>query len=225
MAIPISNKVLAQIVEKTNSSTGMYTQEVYKDTLRYLINVFSNVYYIDRNNNSVKIKCFHGNQERAIAKSTVGDNITLPVITIVETTTANNDQRRRYSPILAHETYWDKKKQRAIRLLSMPPRPVDISYEVNIWTKYKQDMDQIREYIFALFNPDLEIETKHGYTNKAFILSESNTEQAEATDTQDRVLKKSITLTAETYIPNPKFLYTSTGKIEIFNYEIDLDET
>lgn len=215
-----SNKVLNEILEKTNASTGMFTDRVFKDTLRHLISVFDNVYYVDRNNNSIRVKCFHANQERAVAKATVGDNITLPVITISELNTANNEERRKYSPILVHEAYWHKRQQRAIRTLSMAPRPIDISYDINIWAKYKQDLDQIREYIFLLFNPDLEIKTKQSNNTKAYILSESDVEQAEADDTQDRILKKSISIKVETYVPNPKFLYTSTGKIEKFNYEI-----
>lgn len=215
-----NNKVLNEILEKTNATTGMFSQKIYKETLRDLISIFSNVSYIDRNNNSIKVKCFHANQERAVAKTTVGDNITLPVITISEVSTESNDKRRKYSPLLVHEAYWHKRQNRAIRTLSMSPRPIDISYNINIWSKYKQDLDQIREYIFLLFNPDLEIKTKQSNITKAFVISETDVEQDEADDTQDRILKKSINIKVETYIESPKFLYTSTGKIEKFNYQI-----
>jgi hypothetical protein len=222
---PVNNKVLQEIIEKTNSSTGMFVQRVYKGILRNLINIFGNTHYIDRDNNSIKVKCFHANQERAVAKSTIGDNITLPVITVSENNTSNNDDRRRYNPILIHDKYWNKRKNRAIRTLSMSPRPVDIKYTVNIWSKYKEDLDQIREYIFTLFNPDLEVKTKNSEIIKAFIENESDIQQNEANDQQDRILKKSITITVETYIENPKFLYTSTGKIERVNFEIKLENT
>jgi hypothetical protein len=224
MTIPINTKVLNEILEKTNISTGMYTQKVYKETLRSLIGLFGNIYYVDRNNQPIKIRCFHGNQERAIAKSTTGDNITLPVITIVEKSSENDEKRNKYKPILIHETYWDKDKQRAVRILSMSPRAINISYDINIWTKYKEDMDQIRESIFILFNPDYEIKTKYSDITKAFIRSETDIKNPEADDGDDRILQKSITIKVETYIPNPKFLYTSTGRIETFNYEIDVTE-
>jgi hypothetical protein len=219
----VNNKVLQEIQEKTNASTGMFIQKVYKDTLRNLLNIFSNIYYIDRDNNSIKVKCFHANQERAIAKSTIGDNITLPVITISETSTASDDDRRRYTPILIHDKYWHKRKNRAIRVLSMAPKPLDISYNINIWSKYREDLDQIREHVFILFNPDLEIKTKSSNITKAFFESESDSQQVEADDQQDRILKKTITIKVQTYLENPKFLYTSTGKIEQINYEITLD--
>lgn len=221
---PVSNKVLQEILEKSLASTGMYVQKVYKDTLRNLINIFGNVYYLDRNNNSVKVKCFHANQERAVARATFGDNVTLPVITISEDSTSNNDDRRRYTPLLIHSKYWHKRKNKALRFLSMAPRPIDIKYTINIWSKYKEDLDQIREFIFSLFNPDLEIRTKNSVITKAFLNNESETEQAQADDQQDRILKKSISITVETYVENPKFLYTSTGKIEKLNFELEITD-
>lgn len=225
MSNPVSTAVLREILEKTSVSTGMFVQKIYKDTLRNLINIFGNCHYIDKNNNTVKVKCFHANQERSVAKSTIGDNITLPVITISENNTSNSDDRRRYTPILIHDKYWHKRKNRAMRILSMAPRPVDIKYTINIWSKYKEDLDQLREYIFTLFNPDLEIKTKQSNITKAFIENETDVQQAEADDQQDRILKKSISIKVETYIENPKFLYTSTGKIERINYELAIMDT
>jgi hypothetical protein len=225
MSSLVNNKVLQEILEKTNSSAGMYVQKVFKDTLRNLINIFGNIYYVDKNNNSVKVKCFHANQERAVAKTFVGDNITLPLITISENSSSNNDDRRRYTPILMHDKYWHKRKNRAIRLLSMAPRPVDIKYTINIWSKYKEDLDQIREHILILFNPDLEIKTRQSNITKAFFENESDIQQSEASDQTDRILKKSITISVETYVENPKFLYTSTGKIETINYEVSIADT
>lgn len=218
--IPINNKVLQEIVEKTKTNNGMFSQKVFKDTLRFLISTFGKIHYIDRNNNSIEVKCFHANQERAIAKTVLGDNITLPVITISEKNTENSKDRARYGSMLVHEKYWHKVQQRAVRTLSLVPTPVNINYSINIWTKYKEDMDQIREYILTIFNPDLEIETEHGGKIKSFIINESDVEQAEAPDRDDRILKKNFAISVETYIPSPKFLYTSTGKIEKFVYQI-----
>lgn len=215
-------KVLNEILEKTSTSSGMFVRKVYKNLLKQIISIFSNVRYVNKNNRSVKIKCFHANQERAVAKATVGDNITLPIITISETSTANDTDRQRYGPMLVHEKYWDKDKQRAIRLISLAPKPVNISYSINIWAKYKQDLDQIREYIFLMFNPDMEIQSEYNNANKAFIESESEVNQIEAPDKQDRILQKTIRIKVYTYIPSPRFLYTSTGKIEEFNNEIEL---
>jgi len=225
MENPVSNKVLKEITEKTQAAFKSYSERTYKNTLRNLIGIFNNLYYIDKNNNSVNLKCFHANQERAIARVTTGDNITLPVLTISETESSNDDARRRYSPILVHDKFWDEDKRRSIRLLSLSPKPINISYQINIWAKYKEDLDQIRENIFILFNPDLELPLKNNNINKAFLVSESDGSEIDVPDQKDRVLRKSIIINVESYIPSPKFLYTSTGKIEQFLYDIEIDES
>ena len=221
------DKVIKNILEKTNSSTGMYIQKVYKDILRFLISTFGNIHLIDKDNNLIRVKCYHANQERAIAKSTVGDNITLPVITVSENQAAQlvASKRSRYSPLLINKSYWDSDKNRAIRILSLAPRPVDINYSINIWTKYKEDLDQIRESILCMFNPDLEIKTKHSEITKSYIVSEANDNPPVADDTEDRVLRCRIDINVETYIPSPEFLYTSTGKIEELNTTIEVVDT
>lgn len=225
MEAPVSSKVITEVVEKTQSAFKKYSERTYKDILRNFIGIFNNLYYVDKNNNTINIKCFHANQERAIAKVNTGDNITLPVITISETETSNNDNRRRYGPILNHEKFWDEDRRRSIRILSLAPRAVNITYQINIWAKYKEDLDQIRENILILFNPDMEIPSKTNNMIKAFFVSEGEASELEATDQQDRVLRKNITINVETYIPSPRFLYTSTGKIEEFKYELQIDDT
>lgn len=216
----INNEVYFELLEKSLKSSSLYTKETYKLFLKGFISKLSELSYLDRNNNSVNIHCFHANQERAIAKLNAGNNITLPVISISETNTANNDKRRKYDPILLNKVVWDKDKNRALRILSLSPRAVDIEYSINIWAKYKQDLDQIRESIFLLFNPDLIINTKLT-PGKAFINTETPVTNIEADDTEDRILKKTINIKLETYIPNPEFLYTSTGKIEELIIDIE----
>lgn len=76
-----------------------------------------------------------------------------------------------------------------------------------------------------MFNPDLEIKTKLSNITKAFFDSESTIDKIEANDQDDRILKKSISISVETYLENPRFLYTSTGKIEKLNYQLGLTET
>lgn len=221
------DKILKKILEKSNPSTGMYIKKVYKDTLRFLISIFGDVYYIDKDNNSIRVKCFHANQERAVAKATVGDNITLPVITISENQSVrlSDTKRGKYSPLLVNKSYWDPEQNRAIRILSLAPRPVNIDYSINIWAKYKEDLDQIRETISAMFNPDLEVETKYSQITKCFVTDETSDSILNPDDTEDRVLKTKLNIRVETYIPSPEFLYTSTGKIEQLKTEIEIIDT
>ena len=75
-----------------------------------------------------------------------------------------------------------------------------------------------------MFNPELNVYTNFNSLIKGFINNETEIEQAIADDQKDRILKKTIDVSIESYIPNPKFLYSATGKIEKFNFELDLIE-
>ena len=195
---------------------------VYRETLRALISIFDSLKYITEGDKIGSIKCQHGNPERVVAKMKEQHNIILPVLSITQTTSEDDNSRRRYEPTLVHEKYYDEDKQRAVRILSLVPKSLNLTYNVNIWTKYRSDMDQILEQIRLLFNPELMIPTKHSINTKSYIVSEFDNTVDTAPDKEERILKRGITIAVQTYLPNPKFLLTSTGKIERFMVETEL---
>lgn len=195
---------------------------IYKESLRSMIASFNDLGYISAEDKFKEVKCLHANAERAIAKLKQEDNIILPMVTITQTTTANDDARRRQESVLVNEKYWDAKKNRAFRVLSLAPRPVNINYQVNIWCKYMADMDQILEQIRLKFNPEMNVPTEFSTIAKAYLDTEEDVGSITAGDKEDRIIKKTFNVVFRTYVPNPKFLVTSTGKIEEFNTEITL---
>ena len=220
---PASRKVYNLILEKIRADSGHLSRKVFYETLKQLIASFGSVKYVDANSNVVPVKCFHSSPERTIASLYSGNNITLPILTIGEVSTqSRQEEGSRYSPILVHEKFWDPKSQRAKRILSLAPRPITLTYNLNIWTKFKNDLDQIREFVLLMFNPDLEVKTQYSNITKAYIASESDESTLITQDAQDRVLRKTISINVETWVPYPKYLYTSSGKIETFNFEFDI---
>ena len=215
MTIPETTEVRNRIKQMTTTKLLPVIDNVYKESLRSMLHIFGNIYYLDANANRVKVNCSHGNPERIVGKLKADNTLVLPMITIVETQTDSDPNRMRYQNLIV-ETAWDSEKLRATRVLSMPPRPINITYEVNIWTKYKADMDMLRSNIFSLFSPDINIETQYSVHNKAFINNEREVGSVTAADTGDRILQKSISITLETYIPSPKFFFTNTGEIKEF---------
>jgi hypothetical protein len=215
MAIPETTEVRNRIKQMTTTKLLPVIDNVYKESLRSMLHIFGNIYYLDANANRVKVNCSHGNPERIVGKLKADNTLVLPMITVVETQTDSDPNRMRYQNLIS-ETTWDSEKLRATRILSMPPRPINITYEVNIWTKYKADMDMLRSNIFSLFSPDINIETQYSVHNKAFINNEREVGSVTAADTGDRILQKSISITLETYIPSPKFFFTNTGEIKEF---------
>lgn len=195
---------------------------VYRETLRALISTFNSLKYITPDDEIRSIQCQHGNPERVVAKMREQNNIILPVLSITQTTSEDDVSRRRYEPTLVHEKYFDEDTQRAVRILSLAPKALNLSYNINIWAKYRSDMDQILEQIRLLFNPELMIPTKYSTGTKSYIVQEFDNTSDTAADKEDRILKRGITVAVQTYLPNPKFLITSSGKIERFMAETEL---
>ena len=193
---------------------------VYKETLRAMIASFADIGYINAENEFVDVKCIHANAERAIAKFKQDNKVILPILSVSQTVTNNDRERQRQEGILVQEKTWDPEKNRAVRVLSLAPRPVNITYQLNIWSKYRSDMDQILEQIRLKFNPEMQVPTPHSTITKAYLDSEENVGDFTANDKEDRLLQKTITVVVRTYVPNPKFIVTSTGKVEKFNAEV-----
>jgi hypothetical protein len=188
-----------------------------------MLHLMGDLYYIDGNGNKVKVRCIQGNPERMASRLVADNTLELPLISISEVVTNNSDERRRYSHVMISEKSWDPNTRRATRVVSMAPRPVNITYQISIWTKYKTDMDMIRAAIFTMFNPDLDVRTKFSDYNRAFLLEERDMGSSTSNDGEDRVIQKAVTVQLETYIPSPKFRVTSTGEINANVFEVTVD--
>ena len=212
--------VRKELFRLTNAESNI--SHTYRETLRTMIASFNDVGYIDSEDKFKNILCIHANAERAIAKLKQDNNIILPILSISQTISENDTKRRRYESLIVSEKGWDNDKNRAFRIVSLAPRPVTIKYGLNIWAKYNADMDQILEQVRLKFNPAMEVPTSQGTITKAYIESEDNDGSLTAGDKEDRVIQKLINITVETYIPNPKFLITSTGRLEKAKLQVDL---
>jgi hypothetical protein len=206
--------VHAKIFKMTQAKSNV--SFIYRESLRSMIASFNDIGYFNSEDKFVDIKCIHGNAERAVAKLKQENNIILPILSVSQTISSNDDDRRRYESVLVHEKFFDKEKHRAVRILSLAPRPVNINYQVNIYTKYMADMDQILEQIRLKFNPEMNVPTEYSTLAKAFLESEEDIGSVAANDKEDRIIKKTMNIVLRTYIPSPKFLVTSTGEIEEF---------
>ena len=147
-------------------------------------------------------------------------NFILPVASVYRLGNKSDQDRRRSASLIVYDKYWDTEKQRAVRVARLAPIPVNITYRLNIWTKYQEDMDHITEQVHRVFNPDLDIATSYNNSTKAFLIEESENSETDIPDGQDRVIRKVFTIDVQSYVPNPRFVITNTGKIEEFNAEI-----
>tara|TARA_R110001583_G_scaffold11265_1_gene51265 strand:+ start:3282 stop:4040 length:759 start_codon:yes stop_codon:yes gene_type:complete len=187
---------------------------VYKEVLRSLISTFNNFYYVNGNDELVKIKAIHSAPERAVAKKFQEDNIVLPILTVHQVGAANDVAKRRYNDILIQKSTWDDDKQRAQRIIGTADVPVVLTFSVNLWTKYMEDLDQVSQNIRMKFNPSLAVSTEFTSSLKVYLQDETSNVTIQTGDREDRILRKSFSTQVEFFIPSPKFLVTSTGRIE-----------
>lgn len=194
----------------------------YKEIVRFLLSRFDGLYYLNYEQEAVKVKCRYGNPERTIAKLNGEENIILPLITVSQDVITEAPGRRRNASNLIQSSYWDEDKQKARRVVSLCDVPVTIQYSINVWAKYMEDLDQLAQKIRLSFNPSLTLETNFSKDSQVFLEAETNNYSFALSDREDRVLRKSFTASVETYIKSPRYLITSSGKIETFKVEADL---
>lgn len=209
-----------QVINMTKSWKGV--SSIHKETLMALIGLFSEISYKNSDNEIVPVKCIYGGRERAIAKINQEDNLVLPLISIIPKARELVDDRRKYSPVLKVQSMWSHSKQRAIRVVSLPPRPVNMVYEVNIWGKYVENVNQVLEQSRRFFNPSHTLHTPTNSQTQAFLESEDDASTKIPGDGEDRTIVKKLTISVETYVPSPLFTITSSGKIEELDVNIEI---
>jgi len=191
----------------------------YKEIVRFLLSEFDGLPYMNHEMEIINVKCRYGNPERTIAKLKEDDNMIIPLLTISQDSIVEDDKKRRFFPIIMNNTYFNEDTQRAERIVSFCDRPVTIRYNINIWTKYMEDMDQLSQQVRLMFNPSIQLRTKYSQDSKVFLAAETNNYAFSVADREDRLIRKTFVATVETYVRSPKFKITSTGQIEEINIE------
>lgn len=200
------------------SKKANHISKVYRKVLEAMILRFQRLSYLDSELEEISLKCFHANPERAIAKLNQENNIILPVLSLSQSYSDSDPNRVRSKNLLVTKTVKNAKLNKVERLVTLAPKPVNIIYSFNVWSKYMSDLDQITEQVRGEFNPHIDLTTDLG-TVKVFLTREDNNSEITVGDGSDRVLRKSFTLEVEAYIPYPEFLLTSNGRITEFNTE------
>ena len=191
----------------------------YKEIVRFLVNQFNDTPYLNDQLETVLVKCRYGNAERTIASFKDHDNIVLPLMTISQGSVSEANERRRVGSVILEGKHWNDEIQRAERVIALCDRPVTIQYNLNIWCKYMEDMDHLSQAVRLAFNPAIQLLTNFSRDSKAFLDTETNNYSFSVGDREDRILRKTFSITIETYLKNPRYKITSTGKMEEFNLE------
>ena len=195
---------------------------IYRESLKAIKEMFSGTKYINADGGIIDVRCIHGNPERTIAKLKQDNTIILPLISVVQTSSEEDENRRRPKHLLFNKKVWSESRQRAFRVFCLAPKAVNLLYDVNVWSKYKSDLDQISEQMHLKFHPSIKIVTSYNQNSQGFLVQETDQSSVDLGDKEDRVLRRSYSFKLQTYIPSPQYLLTSTGKIETFNSDLEL---
>lgn len=187
--------------------------------------LFKDLTVIDVNGDAQPIPIMWGTQEKAVAAivqanvkqdpSLVVHRVKLPMMAIYSSDfTPNNDRYiyhgaidylRRFredgKPGLTESEHYERDTifgvARGI--------PIDVGYQLTVWTLYLEDMDQILEQILRKFSPVayIRVQGVHNWETIVKLESIANNIDMEPGDQAERVIKFQFGLKAETFIPQP----------------------
>jgi predicted transglutaminase-like cysteine proteinase len=147
-------------------------------------------------------------------------NLKLPMMSFDIINIQPSETRQRPNFNLEYWTIKSIKTGRYSRVAALAPKAVDLEAKVHLWAKNNSDLYQMLEYITAQFNPHMRVSTDLNVYTHAFIESISDIGQVDLGDREDKVLRKTVNLNIEGYIPSQKYTIQSNGEIEQFYYRI-----
>lgn len=209
-----------QIFERENKN--FRSLEFYRKTSRELLNIFSDAQIIGSDNEIQPVTVSYANYERAIAMLFKTRNLTLPQMTLAISDTVEDLERRKPNTDIEFWTIRDKKSMRYTRVAAMSPKAVKVSYQLNLWARYVEDMNQLIEYVMNKFRPQLRVGTDFLTNAPAFITAISDNSTLTVPDREDRIIKKTVTFEVETWMPTRKYMIQSNGAIREMRYDVEL---
>tara|TARA_R110002110_G_scaffold175114_1_gene378477 strand:- start:481 stop:1146 length:666 start_codon:yes stop_codon:yes gene_type:complete len=218
----MDNKLIVQIRKdiKAYEDKHPYTRNFYRNYTKALMEKL-NIYIFNAQDERVKVPMMYANPERAIAKIYEDRNLTLPIISVAIGDIEENTSIRKPDVQLTTYKFFDVETQKAFRIIKQTSKAVALQFQITLWSKYTEDMNQMVEEVQMLFQPSLTLPTEDESENKAFLLDVLDMSSVQAADKQDRMLRKRVTLKVEAYIPGRQYLYSHTGRIkEVINQRL-----
>lgn len=225
----VNNPTRNQIYRYNKSLRG--THEAVKD-------LFSNILVADEDGKEHRIPIIIGRQERAVAiilqdnvrkdETLVVDRIRLPFMSLWPSGYSYDIERYTYhrakdflrGPDGKPGFLYSEKHDKDTVLGRSRGIPVNVNYDLYVWTAYLEDIDQIFEQIITKFSPFAYIKIRgiHWPTQVKLdgIQEQTDTEPG---DQKIGIVKRVFNLTAETYIAQPLYRYKTVKNtvVDIYN--------
>jgi hypothetical protein len=212
-------------LEALEATSSFHKPDFYRSFTKRLREIFGSLKVLKGDDSIRDVEIIYANPERAVAKIMEGKTTKLPLLSLqfegVEVDTA----RRKPMEALVERRFWIPDQQRAIRYMALAPVAANLSFALNIWGKYVEEVNQLTEQVILKFRPNLPVEIREGESFQAYIKDVSEASNLEAGDRQDRIVKRQVRFEVQSYIPSKVFRFTNTGEIMSMNYEVYLEET
>ena len=216
---------IRQEMQALDATASFQKPDFYRAFTRKIKELFGNFQVLKGDDTLRNVEIIYANPERAIAKINEGKTTNLPLLSLQLEGVEIDLQRRRPMEALVEKKYWLSDKQRAIRYMALAPVAANLSFAVNVWGKYVEEVNQLTEQIMLMFRPNLPIEIRPDEAYQSYLTGVDESSNLQVGDKQDRIVKRVVRFSVESYIPSKVFKYTDTGEIVSINYEVYLEET
>ena len=218
--VPNKFDIKRQIFERENAN--FRSMHFFRATTKRLLSLFSDAQILGEDLEVYSVPIWYSNYERAIAKLFDDRTTLIPAMTIAISDTEEDNERRRPNFDIEFWTIRNTKTKRFTRVASLAPKAVKVSYQLHLWTRYVEDMNQLIEYVMNKFHPHIRVETDFNTNACAFLAAVSDNSVITAPDREDRIIKKTVTFDVETYLPARQYMIQSNGAITEMNYEVEI---
>lgn len=205
-------------------SSSFHKPDFYRIFTTRLKEIFGSLQVVKGDSTLRDVEMIYANPERAVAKIVESRTTNLPLLSIQFDGLEVDSMRRRPMEAIVDKKFWDPKAQRAVRYLALAPVAANISFSINIWGKYIEEVNQLTEQIVLKFRPNLPVDIKKDEVYQAYLTQITDSMEQDMPDRKDRILKRVAKFEVQSYIPSKVFKFTNTGEIVSVNYEAYIEE-
>ena len=184
---------------------------MYRAIDEVLINWLKTLTYKDGSGTEKPVEnVIYSTPEKAFSKGSLNQNgrVLLPAISLFRVSTTQNDTKWKYPTSRATAYSYTEKDLTLLTQKNVGVIPVDISYQVDIWTKYQDDLQYIWYQITKAFNPELRLTATFnidGYQVEipadCYLEGLNDNSDLEPDEESDRELRATADVRVETYLP------------------------
>ena len=184
---------------------------MYRAVDQILIDWLKTLTYTDKNGIEKPLEnVVYSTPEKAFSKGNLNQNgrILLPSVSLFRISVNQNDIKWKYPTSRATAYSYTEKDLTALNQKNIGVIPVDISYQIDIWTKYQDDMQYLWYQITKAFNPELRLKAIfniNGYQIEipanCYLEGINDNSDLEPDEESDRKLRATADIRVETFMP------------------------